>query len=388
MTAGQYPGIHSKAGSGAGLTISRGPGAIFLNPANIVFSKYIEPDADIGFSMTQYTYTPLSDKYDITQASLTALQMTFGATFRPILPLAFSIGVMPGLSSTYTLKDAPYNIGSGVYELSTINVTQETMRFGGAAAYKILPTITVGAGVILSNEKSSVLATKPEATDPFLDMLYGGSFTQFILGGRADLLAQRLSLAFSYKSAAAKNFSGDYYLDTATKTGGDYIPLDYRGHAPSSIGVGGEFQNGSLGGYADFRLHQWLGGSVSRGLATAPSESDLKNSFEVSGGGKIWLQKDHMFMGGFGLITPHVGDGTENTVVLGEALEGMGLGDVEGIQRLILSGGYRLRIKNRGYMMAGGQYQTGSRSVPEGYSYEGTHTLSVLMGSIGGAYGF
>ncbi len=386
--AAQYPGIHAKAGSGAGLTISRGPGAIFLNPANIIFSKFIEPDADLGFSMTNYTYTPLSESYDIATTSLTALQMTFGATVRPILPLALSAGVVPSLSSSYTLESAPYYLGGGVYEPSTVSVTQEALRFGGAAAYKVLPILTLGVGVILTNEKSAITATKPQETEPFLDMLYGGSYTQFMVGARSDLLAQRLSLAFTFKSAAAKNFSGDYYLDTATNKGGDYIPLDYKGYAPATIGVGGEMQFASFGGYGDLRYNQWQGGSASRGISTAPTESDLKNNFEVSGGGKLWLMKDHMLMGGIGFITPNIGDGTDNTFKANEALEGMGLGDVDGIQRLIFSAGYRFRLKNKGYVMAGGQYQTGSREVPEGYSYEGTHSLSVLMGSIGGAYGF
>lgn len=391
LSTSLYPGIHAKAGSGAGLTISRGPGAIFLNPANIIFSKFLEPDGDLGVSIISYTYQHTdSERFGPATAKLTSIQTTLGGTIRPILPLALSFAFIPmGLpSSKYTISDAPYHIGDGTYTLSNMDISQEGSILGGGAAYKVHPLVTVGASVSLTSEKLSVLATEPQGKEPFFDMIYSGSYLQFALGARADLFKQKVALAFSFKSGAQKKYKGDYYLDRSVQTKSDYAPLEYQGYAPSSLGVGGELQLGPYGAYGDFRFNQWTAGLGNRGLPNAPTATEYKNSFEIAGGGKYWIMKQHMLMAGLGFVTPNVGDGTEYKTNPNEGFDGMGIAELQGIQRLILSGGYRFRLKNQGYLMAGGQFQTGSRQVPEGFTYEGSHTLSTFMGSIGGAYGF
>lgn len=391
ISASHFPGIHAKAGSGAGLTISRGPGAVFLNPANIIFSKYFEPDADLGLSVTNYTYQHTdSDQFGPASASVTSIQMTLGGTFRPILPLALSAAFVPmGLPSTkYSIVDAPYHFGDGSYTLSTMDVIQEGMILGSGAAYKVHPLLTLGASIIYTSEKISVLATETDASTPFLDMILAGSYLQFSLGARADVYKQKASLAFSLKTGAEKKYRGDYYLDTPNNKGSDYAPIESQGYTPTSIGVGGEIQLGNLGAYGDFRFNQWTSGLGNRGLPNVPTATEYRNSFEIAGGGKFWIQKQHMLMGGFGFVTPNVGDGTEYGTDPDEGFDGVGLAELQNIQRIIFSGGYRFRLKSAGYLMAGGQFQTGSRQVPEGFSYEGSHSLTMFMGSVGGAYGF
>jgi hypothetical protein len=386
-----YPGIHSKAGSGAGLTISRGPGAIFHNPANIIFSKFLEPDGDFGVSITSYTYQHTdSDRFGPAKAQLTSVQTTLGGTVRPMLPLALSFAFIPrGLpTSKYSISEAPYHIGDGTYTLSNMDITQEGIILGGGAAYKVHPLVTLGGSAMLTNEKLSVLATEPNGKEPFFDMIYAGSYLQFALGARADLFKQKIALAFSFKSGAQKNFKGDYYLDQSVSTKNDYVPLEYQGYAPSSFGVGGEIQLGTFGAYGDFRFNQWSAGLGSRGLPNAPTATEYKNTFEIAAGGKYWFLREHMLMAGFGFVTPNVGDGSEYKTNPNEGFDGMGLAELQGMQRLIFSGGYRFRIKSQGYLMAGGQFQTGSRQVPEGFSYEGSHSVTTFLGSMGGAYGF
>ena len=391
FSASNFPGIHAKAGSGAGLTISRGPGAIFANPANIIFAKFFEPDVDLGVSITNYTYQHTdSAKYGSASASVTSLQTTLGGTVRPILPLALSAAFIPmGLPSTkYEIVDVPYYVGDRNYTLGTMSVTQEGSILGGGAAYKVHPLITVGASLIYTSEKLSVLATEPNASSPFFDMIYAGSYIQFVVGGRADAFNQKVSVSFSYKSSGEKKYKGDYYLDTPTNKGADYAPLEHRNVAPASIGLGGEIQLDKFGAFGDFRYNQWTAGLRDRGLPQTATATQFQDSFQIALGGKYWLMKEHMLLAGFGFVTPNVGEGSQYGTKPEEGFDGLGLLDLEGLQRLIFSGGYRYRIKSHGYVMAGGQFQTGTRSVPEGIPYEGTHSLSMILASVGGAYGF
>jgi hypothetical protein len=66
----------------------------------------------------------------------------------------------------------------------------------------------------------------------------------------------------------------------------------------------------------------------------------------------------------------------------------MSFGNMDGLVRMVFSGGYRYHLTGRGYVQGGLYYLSGTRTVPEGFSGQGTYSLRIILASVGVAYGF
>jgi hypothetical protein len=124
---------------------------------------------------------------------------------------------------------------------------------------------------------------------------------------------------------------------------------------------------------------------------------DYVDAMDIAAGTKIWIAKKHMIDAAFGIYPANIGDGDE--VAAAAALNqdeaegdgrigGVTFGNLDAIPRTVMSLGYRYKLKGTGYFDGGFEYQTGSREVPEGFNQAGTYSLTVLLVSLGLAFGF
>ena len=97
------PGSLAKMAAGAGQTVSRGGPALFYNPANAIYSKFVEGTVDLSYGTATYTY-----------------QHTDVASFDPVLvgkalpfvTAGLSLRVMPSI--TVAAAILPTGLGSSV----------------------------------------------------------------------------------------------------------------------------------------------------------------------------------------------------------------------------------------------------------------------------------
>ncbi len=393
-----YPGVQPKVSAGAGQTVSRGSSALFYNPANLIFSKFIEPDFDISFAKVTYTYQHTDTaQYAPAVVDVTAPPVTIGLGFRPTPSFALGISILPtGTGAPQNINAVPLEI-EGTYQLMNIVTKNSGMKIAAGAAFRAANAFTIGAGLIRTSEKIATIATPDGSEDPLIDALYGGDSNQFIVGFRSEIIDRALVLGLSYKTAVTKPYKGDILINLSDDA--DYVPFEGVGYTPAAIGFGAETRFGDFGIFFDFLREMWSGGRAiaKSGLGTDPPFVDYIDSNNISGGIKFWMAKKHMLTLAFGLDGANIGDGTEETKSSGlagdaatadDTATGVSFGQLEAIPRTILAGGYRYKLSGTGYMELGGEYQKGSRVVPANFHQEGTYTLNVLMLSFGIAYGF
>jgi len=394
-----YPGAQPKLGAGAGQTLSRGSSAIFYNPANLIYSKFIQPDLDVSFAKVTYTYQQVdTDKYDPVVVNVTAPPVTAGLSFRPVPSFSVGISFLPtGTGNDQEVPNVPLELTSGAYQVMDVSTKQTGYKIAAGAAFRFAFPFTAGVGIIHASEKTQTIITESGKTDPFIDALYAANSNRFVLGMRSELFDRAFVAALTYKTAVTKNYQGDILinLDPATS---DYQVFTGVGYEPAVIGLGLEARFGVTGVYFDMVHKSWSGGRsvVKQGFGIDPLEVDLvdTNSFVV--GGKVWIAGKHMLTGAFGLVPSNIGTGTEEAAGTASGLDdgtsqaigGVSFGNFDAIPRQIFSGGYRYKLTGNGSLELGGSYQSGTRVVPDGYNQAGTYTLSVIMLTAGLAYGF
>lgn len=393
-----FPGIHPKMSAGAGQTVSRGSSALFYNPANLIFSKFIEPYLDVSLAQVTYTYQQFdTEKYDPVTVAVTAPPVTAGLSMRPIPNLAFGIALVPtGTGAEQSVKSVPLELTPGTYELSDIVTKQEGTKIAVGAAFRFGNPLTIGLGLIRSTEKNSVLVFHEAEDDAYVDALYGGASNQFIGGMRSELFDRQIVLALSYKTAVTKVYKGDVLI--AVDENADYVAYEGQGFSPAAIGFGAEGRYGMFGVFFDLLMEQWSAGRAlaKRGISQDPAEVDYVDAMNLVFGSKVWIAKKHMLQAGFGIYPANIGDGDEvsGTTTLQNDAEGDGriggvsFGNLDAIPRNVIALGYRYKLRGTGYLEGGVDYQTGSRDVPEGFNQAGSYSLTVLLVSAGIAFGF
>ena len=408
------PGIQPKAGSGAGQTVSRGASALFFNPANLIFAKHIEPTLDVSFAKLTYTYLHTDeDKYpDEVALSTTATPVTAGLALRLIPNFAFGFAVFPtGIGETRTVKNVPLFVpGLNQYppngKLVDIATAESSLKIAGGAALRLGSSFVLGLSTIFMHDKNKQYQVALPDEEPFLDVKNQGSFTQFVGGLRGEVFDRRLAIGLSFKSPVTKKYKGDYVFDFSLGKDPPVEKLtETTEYLPLTVGFGLEGRFSMVGLFVDYVNEQWSKGRslMRRGLENDPTEVDLKNTNNISAGIKLWTGESHMLTVSIGLHGANIGDGSEfpakdqtgfrltQDAAEGKgdtAIGGMSFGNLEGIPRTVMSGGYRLKISGHGYAEFAGQYQKGHRIVPIGYSQEGLHSLQIAMLSAGIGYGF
>ena len=409
------PGIHAKAGAGGGQTLSRGPAAIFINPANLIFAKHIEPSIDVSVAKLTYSYAHTDKEKYPAMVSFTSVapSVTAGAGIRLIPNFAFGFAVSPtNIGAGKVVKGVPLYLpgvntsrrNDGLVDLS---IAESGIRIAGGLALKLADPFIVGAGVILTNETLRQFQVAYADEEPYFDLKNKGSSTQFIGGIRSELLDRRLAMALSVKTAVQKKYKGDYFYDTSDKPDSniEFLPSESIEYLPMTIGFGLESKMGPFGVFLDFTREQWSNGRkiVRFGISDDPLVVDLIDTNNISTGIKLWPAESHMLMGSVGIHGANRGNGTEispptsppqlrnltmDEAPSDDAIGGMSFGDLQAIRRMIFAGGYRLRLSGHGYIELAAQMQTGKRTIPEGFPQQGDHTLQVFMGSAGLSFGF
>ncbi len=431
-----FPGIHPKLGAGAGQTISRGATAVFYNPANMIFSKFIEPFVDVSFAKVTYTYTHTdTETFTPVTIPVTTPALTVGMTMRPIDMLSLGVAFYPtGSGKVQTINAVPlplYNATDDAFNYTELDLLskQSGYRLGVGGAFRLDFPIAVGGGLIRSSENNQIVTLLPLGEDddpeterePLLDAQWGGAYNQFIGGIRSELFDRTIAIALSYKTSVVKTFTGDI----ARQGDAEYAAITAVGYNPAVIGAGLEGRFGAFGVYVDYTREMWSKGRLiyKRGLGADPEEVDFKDTNNICGGIKFWVAPKHMLTAAFGSHGANVGFGTdlaeeeeaelraravdaqkkggnvalkgalqdeeeEEEIVYDPYIGGVTFGALENIPRTIFAGGYRAKIQGNGYLELGVQYTKGSRVVPEGSQSEGLYSLNVILVSAGLGFGF
>lgn len=424
------PGIAAKLASGAGQTVSRGPSALFSNPANLIFSKFVEPYVDVGYANLSYTYQNIDEEtYDPVAVKASGPPITAGLGLRFAPSFALGAAIVPTGIGALNAVNVPMKMTKDkktAYQLVDIANTQSGMKIAAGAAFRIDYVFSLGAGVIINQEKNTTVITPVdaegvEADEPYIDAAYQGSFNQYIGGIRSELFDRMFVLALSYKTGGPKVYLGDILINDSPEA--DYEDIEATGYLPGAIGFGAETRFGDFGIFVDYVRELWAPARavVSPGYGEEFDEYDYLDTNNIAGGIKFWLFPKHMLELSFASYGANIGDGTvpeteeaagltakkqkdrfkhsaayraAHVALQGEEEEadpvigGPAFGDVNAISRLTFGGGYRAKIQGAGYFILGGQYSTGKRAVPEGATGEGNYTLSVMAFSAGIAYGF
>lgn len=394
-----FPGIHPKVSAGAGQTVSRGSSALFYNPANLIFSKFIEPYLDVSGAQVNYVYKHVDDQFEPVTVAVTAPPVTAGLSLRPTPSFAIGVAVLPtGTGAEQEVEDVALELTPGTFELCNVVTKNEGMKIAAGAAFRIGHPFTLGLGVIRASEKTALLIYREASgEDPFVDALYGGESNQFVGGIRSELFDRKIALGLSYKTAVTKTYKGDVLV--AVDENADFVAYEGQGYVPATIGFGAEARFGMVGVFLDVTLEQWSAGRqiAKRGIGEDPSEVDYVDAMNPVVGAKLWIAPKHMLQAAFGMYPANIGDGDEvadAATLTQEEEEGDGrvggvtFGNLDAIPRTVAAGGYRYKLSGTGYLQGGVNYQTGAREIPEGYNQAGSYSLSVLLVGLGIAFGF
>jgi|GEM_PF-1858184 len=413
------PGIHAKTDAGAGQTGSRGPSAVFFNPANMIYARRFEPYADVSFLSLNYTYTHTDAKFTPTTIAVNAPPVTLGATVRLVPSFALGVTFVPlGTGTKTKIENVPIKLPLGENsDFVALNITRgSTMyKLGVGAAYRIAYPFTVGVGLLRTSEASTLVITDPKNEEsPIVDAQFKGAFHQFVFGARSEVASRKFVLAGSYRTATTMAYAGDIAIN-----GGEFTPYEGAGYLPAVLGLGIEGRLGNFGIFGDYTREFWSAARtvVKMGVEGEPTETDFLDTNSIVGGARFWFGKNSI-TGAFGYLTPNVGQGTEdpNASSSGDgllksklqddggdgdsdgngeesqdavaAINGMSFGNMDGLIRMVFSGGYRYHLSGHGYAQGGLYYLTGNRTIPEGFSGEGTYSLRIILASVGFAYGF
>jgi hypothetical protein len=392
-----FPGIQPKVSAGGGQTVSRGPASLFYNPANLIFSKFIEPYIDVSLANVTYQYQHTdTEKYDPVVVGVTAPPVTVGAGFRPVPSFAMGVAFFPtGSGAVQLVESVPLDVGSGNIQLTDIITKKSGSKLAAGAAFRFAFPFTVGAGLIRTSEQTQLQIFPVESEEALFDAAYQGNANQFLVGARSELVDRYLVVALSYRTAAQVNYAGDV---GSSLNNGEFVAYEGVGYLPGAIGFGAETRFSSVGLFLDYVRETWSGARTvyRNGLSDSNvDEYDYIDTNNIALGLKWWMAPKHMIEVAFGSHGANIGDGTETVEGAGlqddeEDLKiaGPTFGNTDAIPRTIFSGGYRAKITGNGYFQLGAQYQTGSRVVPEGFGQEGQYTLRVILLSLGLAYGF
>lgn len=398
-------GIHPKLAAGGGQTVSRGPSALFYNPANLIFSKFIEPYLDVSYAKVDYSYQHASEEFDPALLSVAAPPVTAGLGMRFVPSFALGVAILPtGTGAAQLTKNVPIKL-SGTYVPLNVTSSDTSMKIAAGAAFRFAHPFTLGVGLINSRKKVLTVVSNPADDSRIADYQYAGSANEINVGLRSEVFDRNIVMALTYKTAATVSYVGDicFLCDAETDDDGnpieEFLPYEGVGYMPVAIGFGTEARFGMFGAYLDIVYEQWSAGRLifRRGQQVDPLQYDLIDTINIVGGVKLWFGK-HMLTGGFGIYPANMGNGTGDDVNLGLVqndtedddgrIGGVQFGDLEAVPLTAFSGGYRFKLQGHGYTELGAYYASGSRQIPEGFDSEGVYSLSVLMVSAGLAFGF
>ncbi len=410
------PGIESKLSAGGGQTTVTGPSSLFFNPANLAISGTKQLDFDLGVARYEYRYQHTDQtKYRPVSVADTAPPLGLSFAFKPLETLTVGFTFLPtGVGTKQIIIDIPLDLGEGIYQLADVESTASGSKLGVGVAYRVSPRLLIGLSVQRLQEKTAVSIFKAADVYPFLTMENQGVFYLPALGLRTDFGVTGLGVGFSYRPAVVKRYKGRFLFDLIgddQKNGVyKYFPLNQIDLVPQTLGLGVQWRGAPWGGFLDLTHEAWTkgGSDFSRGLPIASKGAELKDALNAYVGGEYRWKAGTRIAAAYGYQPGNLGNGdkrkgpgnaTAELPLVQEAatkaatLEGMSFGNTSGIPLNLWSLGYQhIFAKGAAWTPAFGAITfyavQGRRTVPQGFSQEGTYSLRLMMLALGGAWRF
>jgi len=410
------PGVHAKAGAGAGQTISRGPTSLFYNPANLIYSKFIEPYLDVGFTTVNYQFLSIDEEFEVAGFEQSGPPITFSLGIRPFPSLSLGFVYHAPAEAGFTALGVPLNL-DGTLKPYDIALQKKVTVMGAGAAFRFLHELTVGVGVLMTTDTQSIAIGEPEAEVATVDEIFKASYMQIVAGLRSELFSRAVVVGLSYRTGTMIKYQGLSFL--ASRGGEEDADFEGIGYAPGAIGFGLETRFANFGVFVDVVLEQWTAGRLiaRRGFPDEPLATDYIDTMNLAGGLKWWFLPKHMFQVGGGIYPANIGDGITSEAASAAlhnskdqandqakdgaisllqddeieddgSIAGAQFGDLNAIAKTVVSLGYRAKISGHGYFHTGFQMISGSRVIPEDAEGAGQYTLSAMVFGLGVAFGF
>lgn len=375
-------GQRTQQAAGAGQTQSRGAPAILHNPANLVMSRH-EVYYEINYLNLLHRYTPAEEKYPIAEIKVGAPPVAVGGAYhKRKKPWAAGIMMIPlGTGDETKIEKVPLQTGTTVSIFDEVSRGQAGYQLGFGYARRFKKRYTFGLALNMLTESYTVKAVNDTVT--LMDADYSGTFWQYKLGTRIAV-SRRLKLGVSYTSAIKKEYSGSVII-SGVETNSP--PKEY---IPSSLGFGVQYRLNQISYFFDtlYEFHEDAKTYVQGPFPGGPEETDLKNAYLLSVGGRYYSMMRHQsFVGAFGMATGNKGDGliVENADGFPEVIVTGGgqFGDMEAIPHKIYTFGWT--YSKRSYEInAMFKYLTGQRIVADGLVGEGFYQVKTTTLGVGG----
>lgn len=394
---------YSRMAGGAGQTITTGSSSIFFNPGNLFFEGTFEPYVDVSALHAVYSYAHSDHRrFKPVDVNVNTMPVTAGFGYRPMPELVFGIAIQPtGIGQTQVIREIPIEIAGETQDYDAVYGTSGVVfnyLAGLGGAYRISDEVSVGFGVLRTEESKVLKVYSPDSVDSILDAAWGGAFHQFILGLRSELFEKKLILATSYRSGVAKRYHGSM---KHLLTNGQFVVMNAVGYNPATFGLGVEVRHTHFGAFGDYRMESYIPSrnAVRTGLPNCAQRAELRDVSSIVLGAKAWLGNEHLAMVGYGYYPDNVGNGRRDTRgdqaspagTENDAVDGVLLGMIEAIPRQAYSAGYRYKAQAAGGTMSlisALYYTAGKRTVPVGFPNEGDFGLKLYMGSVAVAFDF
>jgi hypothetical protein len=390
-----FPGIQAKASAGAGQTVSRGATALFFNPANLLLSERIQPEADLSAANIAYAYqNSETETFDSAVLNIKTPMVSAGIAWRPRPDLAFGIAAVPfGTGSAQIDYGVPIELSPGIFQALDVAKKQVLGRVASGVAWQLFDNVEAGAGVIYSSERTSI-STKNAGTDrTIIEASYAGKSAQLNIGLRGNIGAAT-KIAASYKTAAGRTYAGILAVNVAPRNSPDSLelqPFEGRGYDPATLGLGFETRFGPAGLFLDYVREMWAAGRgvLKSGLGTDTPTIDLKSTNNIALGIKYWLRHNHMLQISVAKNDGNMGNG--DVVPADQAARQVGgvqLGQLEAIPRMIFAAGYSYQLGIGRQIQVAAMSLNGTKDIPSGYAQSGTFQLSMTSLTVGANFAF
>jgi hypothetical protein len=408
-----YTGIPTITEAGLSQTNSIGTNSILWNPANLTLipaggkgpenqskkKKHekplsgIELYGDISLLSLQYTYA--RSGYEPVRIAMTAPPVTFGASWRPQPKLAFGAifqPVPPSKKKGLTVEKVPANISGEVLIIDMYGLPGGgSVVSGFGIGINPNSRFSIGLSVIesASTTQTEVRIHGSNPSDPPLQQTSSSTHSiQYLIGIRSQfdettLLAASLKPSVVVQSPSLTSTLGS---TAEAKTTASYLPMEF------AIGV--EKALGSQEFLGEYRRIGWAAGNsvVKTNLAGPIGSAGYQDVNVFIVGGRHKFSPTDTVSIALGIYPPNVGLGSQlnangTPADGGPITGGVTIGGFDGLSRQVFAGGYKMQ-KRHSYIQAGANIQFASRDVPSGYSFEGSHKLSVYQFAVGGGRSF
>ena len=166
-------GTHAKVGSGAGQTLSRGSTALFHNPANLIYGKFVEPFLDVSYVSANYSYLAADEQFELVTVPVQTPAASAGLSVRPTPGFAIGVSILPtGDGSVRTVEAVPLEIIPGTTQLFDVESEENRHQIAAGLAVRFGYVFSIGAGVIRHRELSAFRLFDPKngpEADPTVD---------------------------------------------------------------------------------------------------------------------------------------------------------------------------------------------------------------------------